>query len=101
MKILLAMLVLGVLGGIFGGLLALASKIFYVKVDPKQAAVREFSEQIDILNTEQVMNYGSAAQKNISEKQRRKLGRIVMTGEQSAAENGGRVLKWRTRETAA
>ena len=40
-------------------------------------------------------------QKNISEKQRRKLGRIVMTGEQSAAENGGRVLKWRTRETAA
>ena len=41
MKILLAMLVLGVLGGIFGGLLAFASKIFYVKVDPKQAAVRE------------------------------------------------------------
>ena len=33
----------------------------------EQAAVREFSEQIDILNTEQVMNYGSAAQKNISE----------------------------------
>ena len=39
--ILLAMLVLGVLGGIFGGLLAFASQIFYVKVDPKQAAVRE------------------------------------------------------------
>jgi uncharacterized protein YaaN involved in tellurite resistance len=33
----------------------------------EQAAVREFSEQIDILNTEQVLNYGSAAQKNISE----------------------------------
>ncbi|MBQ9663258.1 MAG: toxic anion resistance protein [Oscillospiraceae bacterium] len=33
----------------------------------EQAAVREFSQQIDILNTEQVMNYGSAAQKNISE----------------------------------
>ena len=33
----------------------------------EQAAVREFSEQIDIMNTEQVMNYGSAAQKNISE----------------------------------
>ena len=33
----------------------------------EQAAVREFSEKIDILNTEQVMNYGSAAQKNISE----------------------------------
>ena len=33
----------------------------------EQAAVREFSEKIDILNTEQVLNYGSAAQKNISE----------------------------------
>ena len=39
--ILLSMLVLGVLGGVFGGLLAFASKIFYVEVDPKQAAVRE------------------------------------------------------------
>ena len=39
--ILLSMLVLRVLGGIFGALLAFASKIFYVKVDPKQAAVRE------------------------------------------------------------
>ena len=33
----------------------------------EQAAVHEFSSQIDILNTEQVMNYGAAAQKNISE----------------------------------
>ena len=33
----------------------------------EQAAVRDFSEKIDIMNTEQVMNYGSAAQKNISE----------------------------------
>jgi len=33
----------------------------------EQAAVRDFSQKIDILNTEQVMNYGSAAQKNISE----------------------------------
>ena len=33
----------------------------------EQAAVRDFAEKIDILNTEQVMNYGSAAQKNISE----------------------------------
>lgn len=33
----------------------------------EQAAVREFSQKIDILNTEQVMNYGSSAQKNISE----------------------------------
>ena len=30
-------------------------------------AVRSFSEQIDVTNTEQVMNYGSGAQKNISE----------------------------------
>ena len=33
----------------------------------EQAAVKEFAEKIDILNTEQVMNYGSAAQKNITE----------------------------------
>ena len=33
----------------------------------EQAAVREFSQKIDILNTEQVMNYGGGAQKNISE----------------------------------
>ena len=33
----------------------------------EQAAVKEFSEKIDVLNTEQIMNYGSAAQKNISE----------------------------------
>jgi len=33
----------------------------------EQAAVRDFSEKIDIKNTDQVMNYGSAAQKNISE----------------------------------
>jgi len=38
------------------------------KLSPaEQAAVREFSEKIDVLNTEQVMNYGSNAQKNISE----------------------------------
>ena len=33
----------------------------------EQAAVHEFAGKIDILNTEQVMNYGAAAQKNISE----------------------------------
>ena len=33
----------------------------------EQAAVREFSEKIDVLNTEQVMHYGSNAQQNISE----------------------------------
>ena len=33
----------------------------------EQAAVINFSQQIDITNAEQVLNYGSAAQKNISE----------------------------------
>ena len=33
----------------------------------EQAAVKEFASQIDVLNTEQVMNYGVNAQKNISE----------------------------------
>ena len=38
------------------------------KLSPaEQAAVRNFSEQIDITNSSQVMNYGGAAQKNISE----------------------------------
>ena len=32
----------------------------------EQAAVKEFASQIDVLNTEQVMNYGVNAQKNIS-----------------------------------
>ncbi len=35
--------------------------------EAEQSAVRDFSEKIDVLNTEQVMNYGGAAQKNISE----------------------------------
>ena len=39
-KILYAVLVLGALGGIFGALLAVASKIFHVDVDPKQEQVR-------------------------------------------------------------
>ena len=38
------------------------------KLSPaEQAAVKEVSKKIDILNTEQVLNYGSNAQKNISE----------------------------------
>ncbi len=45
-----------------------AEKLDISSLSPaEQAAVREFSQQIDILNTEQVLNYGSAAQKNISE----------------------------------
>ena len=35
-SVLLAVLVLGAMGGIFGAILAFASKIFYVEVDPKQ-----------------------------------------------------------------
>ena len=43
-------------------------KIELEKLSPEeQAAVKEFSSQIDVMNTEQVMNYGAAAQKNISE----------------------------------
>ena len=38
------------------------------KLSPaEQAAVKAFAEKIDVLNTEQVMKYGSNAQKNISE----------------------------------
>ena len=39
--ILLSVIVLGVMGAILGALLAIASKVFHVEVDPKQAAVRE------------------------------------------------------------
>ena len=35
--------------------------------EAEQNAVRSFSQQIDVSNAEQIMNYGSAAQKNISE----------------------------------
>ena len=45
-----------------------AQKLDISSLSPaEQAAVRSFSEKIDVLNTEQVMNYGSAAQKNITE----------------------------------
>ncbi len=33
----------------------------------EQAAVKDFATKIDVLNSEQIMNYGSNAQKNISE----------------------------------
>ena len=43
-------------------------KLELEKLSPaEQAAVIDFSGKIDITNTEQVMNYGSAAQKNITE----------------------------------
>ena len=39
--ILYSILVLGILGAVFGALLAVAAKVFAVEVDPKQEAVRE------------------------------------------------------------
>ena len=41
MNIVYAMLVLGVMGAVFGGLLAFAAKIFYVEQDPRIGEVRE------------------------------------------------------------
>ena len=35
--------------------------------EAEQKAVRSFSEQIDVSNSEQILNYGAAAQKNLSE----------------------------------
>ena len=40
-SILLAIAVLGGMGALFGLILAVAAKVFYVEVDPKQEAVRE------------------------------------------------------------
>lgn len=35
--------------------------------EQEQAAIKQFSSTIDVTNSEQIMNYGAAAQKNISE----------------------------------
>ena len=42
----------------------------------EQAAVRNFAEKIDVMNTEQVMHYGSNAQKNISDFSGAALGTV-------------------------
>ena len=42
----------------------------------EQAAVRNFSEKIDVMTTEQVMHYGSSAQKNISDFSDAALGTV-------------------------
>ena len=42
----------------------------------EQAAVRNFSEKIDVMNTEQIMHYGSSAQKNISDFSDAALGTV-------------------------
>lgn len=44
--------------------------------EAEQAAVRDFSGKIDVTNSEQVMNYGAAAQKNISEFSDAALGSV-------------------------
>ena len=54
-----------------------AQKLDLSSLSPaEQAAVRAFSEKIDVLNTEQVMHYGSNAQKNISESSGAALGTV-------------------------
>ena len=54
-----------------------AQKLDLSSLSPaEQAAVRAFSEKIDVLNTEQVMHYGSNAQKNISEFSGAALGTV-------------------------
>lgn len=42
----------------------------------EQAAVREFASKIDVTNAEQILNYGSAAQKNIAEFSGVALGKV-------------------------
>lgn len=42
----------------------------------EQAAVRSFASQIDVTDTNQVLNYGSAAQKNISDFSGQALGKV-------------------------
>lgn len=45
-----------------------AEKLDFDRLSPaEQAAVREFAKQIDITNAEQILNYGSAAQKNVAD----------------------------------
>ena len=42
----------------------------------EQAAVTQFAEQIDVTNSEQILNYGSAAQKNIADFSGAALGKV-------------------------
>ena len=45
-----------------------AEKLDIYRLSPaEQAAVREFAKQIDVTNAEQILNYGSAAQKNVAD----------------------------------
>ena len=42
----------------------------------EQAAVTQFADQIDVTNSEQILNYGSAAQKNIADFSGAALGKV-------------------------
>ena len=54
-----------------------AQKLDLSSLSPaEQAAVQAFSEKIDVMNTEQVIHYGSNAQKNISEFSGAALGTV-------------------------
>lgn len=45
-----------------------AEKLDINRLSPaEQSAVREFASKIDVMNAEQILNYGSAAQKNIAD----------------------------------
>ena len=54
-----------------------AEKLDIDRLSPaEQAAVREFAGQIDVTNSEQILNYGSAAQKNIADFSGAALGKV-------------------------
>ena len=54
-----------------------AEKLDMDRLSPaEQAAVREFASKIDVGNAEQVLNYGSSAQKNIADFSGAALGNV-------------------------
>ena len=54
-----------------------AEKLNIDRLSPaEQAAVREFAKQIDVTDTNMILNYGSAAQKNVADFSSQTLGNI-------------------------
>ena len=54
-----------------------AEKLDFDRLSPaEQAAVREFARQIDVTNAEQILNYGSAAQKDVADFSDAALGKV-------------------------
>lgn len=52
-------------------------KLEFDRLSPaEQAAVKQFAGQIDVTNSEQILNYGSAAQKNIADFSEAALGKV-------------------------